>query len=251
MLRKCWKAKLKNTPGEIKQLYESMPDTNVFTDEEKVELARLIAESTSHVKVKATYFETITSGTTSGTVTKPAGAGDDVSFVLDEWGVDSNALVSTLVDGKPTWKSPVSAGGSPITSTFDADGNFAFSAAPAPAADTALIYVYECDFINFDDDESLFESELIDFEPLGAVATHAALTTGTHGVTGTILGTEDVDDTPVDGADTAPVSSNWAFDHEAEGDHSEIRLTPKASSSGPEGTIFYNSGDNNVYVGVE
>jgi hypothetical protein len=45
--------------------------------------------------------------------------------------------------------------------------------------------------------------------------THEALTTGAHGVTGTILGTEDVDDTPVNGADTVPVSSNWAYDHAA------------------------------------
>jgi len=32
---------------------------------------------------------------------------------------------------------------------------------------------------------------------------------------------------------------------------SEIRLTPKASSSGPEGTIFYDSDDDYVYVGTE
>ena len=31
----------------------------------------------------------------------------------------------------------------------------------------------------------------------------------------------------------------------------EVHLTPKASSSGPEGTIFYNSDDNAVYVGTE
>ena len=31
----------------------------------------------------------------------------------------------------------------------------------------------------------------------------------------------------------------------------EIFLTPKSSSSGPEGTIFYCSDDNSVYVGVE
>lgn len=31
----------------------------------------------------------------------------------------------------------------------------------------------------------------------------------------------------------------------------EIMLTPKASSDGPEGTIFYCGDDNSVYVGVE
>jgi len=37
--------------------------------------------------------------------------------------------------------------------------------------------------------------------------------TSTHGVTGTILGTEDVDDTPVDAATDVPPSSNWAYGH--------------------------------------
>ncbi len=32
---------------------------------------------------------------------------------------------------------------------------------------------------------------------------------------------------------------------------SELRLTPKVSSSGPEGTVYYDSGDNSVYVGTE
>jgi len=44
--------------------------------------------------------------------------------------------------------------------------------------------------------------------------THESATSGIHGVTGNILGTEDVDDTPVDGATTDPISSNWAYDHE-------------------------------------
>jgi len=37
------------------------------------------------------------------------------------------------------------------------------------------------------------------YEALGAVSTHSALTTGTHGVSGTILGTEDVPDLSIDG----------------------------------------------------
>jgi len=31
----------------------------------------------------------------------------------------------------------------------------------------------------------------------------------------------------------------------------EVRLTPKSSSSGPEGTMFYDSDDDHVYVGTE
>ena len=31
----------------------------------------------------------------------------------------------------------------------------------------------------------------------------------------------------------------------------EIRLVPKASSTGAEGTVFYNSGDDHVYVATE
>lgn len=48
------------------------------------------------------------------------------------------------------------------------------------------------------------------------LSSHEGLITGVHGVTGTVLGTEDVDDTPVDGATTDPVSSNWAYDHAAD-----------------------------------
>lgn len=32
---------------------------------------------------------------------------------------------------------------------------------------------------------------------------------------------------------------------------SEIRLDPKASSSGPEGTVYYDSDDDHIYVGTE
>lgn len=64
-------------------------------------------------------------------------------------------------------------------------------------------------------------------------------------------GTMEVHDTPVEDAVTEPISSNWAHDHETEGDHSEVRLTPKTASSGPEGTMFYCSDDDYVYVGTE
>jgi len=118
--------------------------------------------------VKATWFETVGSGTTSGTVTKPAGAGVDVSFVMDEWGSDTDALVSKMANGKPTFESPVDAGGNTITTTFNTSGEFSFSGTPVPAGDHAVIFIYKCYLRNFDADESLFESEL-----LPGVADHA------------------------------------------------------------------------------
>jgi hypothetical protein len=48
-----------------------------------------------------------------------------------------------------------------------------------------------------------------------ALTWHNSNATDVHGVTGTVLGSEDVDDTPVNGETTMPVSSNWAFDHNA------------------------------------
>lgn len=39
--------------------------------------------------------------------------------------------------------------------------------------------------------------------------------------------------------------------HTTLGAQAEVRLTPKESSSGPEGTMFYDSGDDHVYVATE
>lgn len=120
-------------------------------------------------KLKSTYFATIASGTTSGTITKPAGAGADVDFIMDEWGTATDALVSTIENGKPTFKSPVNAAGNTITTTLDTSGNYAFSDTPSPAASHALIYVYTCYIKNFSVAEALWETELLDYLP-----THAA-----------------------------------------------------------------------------
>lgn len=127
-------------------------------------------ETISELYVKATYFEIIASGTTSGTVSKPAGGGADVSFVMDEWGTATDALVTTMDGGKPTFRSPVDAGGNPITTTFDTDGNFSFSGTPVPSAQHAVVFVYKCFLKNFNADESIFETEI------GAGGDHGLLT---------------------------------------------------------------------------
>ena len=51
--------------------------------------------------------------------------------------------------------------------------------------------------------------------------------------------TADVDDTPVDGATTAPISSNWAFDHAA--DDSAHGNVPAPSLSGPALSVYTNN----------
>lgn len=49
----------------------------------------------------------------------------------------------------------------------------------------------------------------------GSLATHASKNTGVHGAgEDYLLNTGDVDDVPVDGETAAPISSNWAYDHE-------------------------------------
>lgn len=114
-------------------------------------------------KVKATFFATISGGTTSGTVSKPAGAGSDVDFIMDEWGTATDALLSTLANGKPTFRSPEDSGGNTITTTFNTAGEFTFSGTPDPADAVALVYVYTCLLGNFDVTESLLEAELLDW----------------------------------------------------------------------------------------
>lgn len=118
-------------------------------------------DALSQKKIKSQYFAVIGAGTESGTISKPAGGGADVSFVMDEWGTSTDALLSTIENGKPTFITPVDSLGSSITTTFNTDGDFAFSGTPDPANDIALIYVYVCNLENYDFTETLFESELL------------------------------------------------------------------------------------------
>ena len=45
--------------------------------------------------------------------------------------------------------------------------------------------------------------------------------------------------------------ASWGHAHETIGEHSEILLTPKTSSTGAEGTVFYYSDDDHLWVGTE
>lgn len=50
---------------------------------------------------------------------------------------------------------------------------------------------------------------------------------------------------------TRPATGNLNMDDHNIANIGEIQLTPKASSTGAEGTIFYDSDDDHVYVATE
>jgi hypothetical protein len=67
---------------------------------------------------------------------------------------------------------------------------------------------------------------------------HEALTTGVHGVTSSFLDAADIDDTPVNGATTDPISSNWAYTHNLLTNSSGI-VTPRVTSITSSATPTY------------
>jgi len=82
--------------------------------------------------------------------------------------------------------------------------------------------------------------------------------TGTTGAPPTITGLPDQAGQAGEYLKTDGQSASWeplpggvALPEIADPDDGELHLTPKASSNGAEGTIFYSSDDNSVYVGVE
>jgi hypothetical protein len=62
-----------------------------------------------------------------------------------------------------------------------------------------------------------------------------------------------LDEDTMDSDDATKVPTQQSVKAYADGYHpsGEIRLTPKESSSGPEGTIYYDSDDDHVYVATE
>ena len=108
--------------------------------------------------VKAMYFATISSGTTTGTITKPAGG--TATLVMDEWGTSTDAILCTMAEGKPTLISPVTAEGVVVGTSFNIAGEYTFDGTPSPAGDHALLFIYTCKLSNFISSEVWMDSEL-------------------------------------------------------------------------------------------
>jgi len=94
--------------------------------------------------VRSTRFVIVNSGT-SGTVTLPLAS----SVVLDDFGGTTDASVSKVSAGKPTFEPVVTALGAVVTTTFDAQGNYSFSQAPA-SYPVALVYRVQQRLEDFD-----------------------------------------------------------------------------------------------------
>jgi hypothetical protein len=175
--------------------------------------------------VKAVWYQQVDSGTT-GTVTPPANG----EIVLDQFASGVDALVSKVSGGFPSEESPVDALGNFVTATMDSGGDFTLSAAPT-AYPVALIYAYRIKFSHFDIEHSLLADDV------------GNITGGAPGElpdgikTGNILRWNET-------------THAWEVKEEPFV-LDEVKLTPKSSSTGAEGTIFYCSDDNYVYVGVE
>lgn len=103
--------------------------------------------------IRSTRFESIPSGT-SGTVTLPASS----TVVLDDFGGTVDAAVSTISGGRPTFTQATTSGGTAITTTFDASGNWTFSGTPS-AYPVAIIYRVKQLLADFDSDDSSLVGE--------------------------------------------------------------------------------------------
>jgi len=104
--------------------------------------------------VKALWYAEISSGA-SGTITPPTGG----TIVLNEWGNDVDAVISTIVTGKkPDFISAKTSVGAIVTATLAANGAWTISGTPS-AYPIALVYVYETKLVNFDRASSLYDEE--------------------------------------------------------------------------------------------
>jgi hypothetical protein len=157
---------------------------------------------------KITYFASISA--TSGTITKPTGS----TIQLDQLppsGLDAvDAVVSTIVNGQPTFDVVQTAGGTLVdVSSFDASGNYTLSGTPS-AFPIALIYVFTIPASSY---QNVTEANILEGDLIGKANLNSPVFTGTPSLpTGTIVVTQALGDSSTKPASTAFVIANRAYD---------------------------------------
>jgi len=172
----------------------------------------------------AVWFAAVAEGTT-GSLSAPAGG----TLAADQWPEGVDALATELdAAGRPTWTTPREADGSLVTATLNvATGAWELSGTPA-SYPVGVVFAYTIAVADFDSDYALLGPDYLGdepqtavstaadgdkfvvwqggalkyvlrstlaalFEAAGAIATHAGLTTGVHGVgAGTVAKTTDI-----------------------------------------------------------
>ena len=94
--------------------------------------------------VRTTRFATISSGT-SGTVTLPP----DSTVVLDDFGGTTDAVISAMDSGRPTYTNAYTSSGAVVATTFDSSGNYVLSGTPTDYP-VAIIYRVQQPLADFD-----------------------------------------------------------------------------------------------------
>lgn len=111
--------------------------------------------------VRTTRFASIGAGT-SGTVTLPANS----TVVLDDFGGSTDAVITALSGGRPSFNHVFTAAGAVVSTTFDSSGNYSLSGAPN-AYPVALVYRVRQKLSQFDstatDIIGSYDTEQIDY----------------------------------------------------------------------------------------
>lgn len=110
--------------------------------------------SAGHVYVKAAFFETINSGTT-GTVSNVPKGGE---ILLDAFGGGVDAVISGITSGVPDYTVVKTGAGTPVSTTFDASGNYTLSGTPS-SYPVAIIYYYQVRLFQFDSTKCISDFE--------------------------------------------------------------------------------------------
>lgn len=124
-----------------------------------------IGASSGSEKIIAGYFAPVTAA--SGVIAYPAGS----TLHLDSFQDLENALVSTMVAGKPDFNAALSSGGARVVCSLDASGAYSLSPLPAAFPDpVAIIYRVKIPIASYDVDSPYVISEDVERIGLGGGA---------------------------------------------------------------------------------